>query len=315
MSAKRLHFEEFLYLPALTHEAVIIAWGGFFFEVTTHHDKEKWRLLDADEAETRVGRREAVGEKSKPYGSQARVELTELGGGNPLVVFIAGANSAVVSGLKPDTAYEYRVMVTDETGVERQWAAGPLHDWVLEGDEGHLREGGRYDNTFRTFPDPKQPTPAFAFAVIGDFGRGIRQPSANDRCQREVAEALIAAATRHDIRLMLTTGDNIYAKTFLGIPVSSSGDEDDDWFFTYFQPYRYLINRFPVFPSCRQSRRRRKRRKHRPRSDLRQLLPPDTIRPVARTARIHVGARFVLSFFLRPRRRIHLPRHLEGRFG
>jgi len=247
MSNRRLHFEEFLYLPALTHEAVIIAWGGFFFEVTTDHDKEKWRLLDADETEKSVGRRETVGQKSKPYGSQARVEVTERGGGSPTVVFSAGANSAVVTGLKPDTAYEYRVMVTDETGVERQWAAGPLHDWVVAA--GNMRPGGRYENTFRTFPDPTQATPSFAFAVIGDFGRGIRQPSADDRCQREVAEALIAAAERHDIRLMLTTGDNIYAKTLLGIPVSSSGDEDDDWFFTYFQPYRYLINRLPVFPT------------------------------------------------------------------
>jgi len=90
MSNRRLHFEEFLYLPALTHEAVIIAWGGFFFEVTTDHDKEKWRLLDADETENRVGRRETVGQTSKPYGSQARVEVTELGSGRPSVVSLRG---------------------------------------------------------------------------------------------------------------------------------------------------------------------------------------------------------------------------------
>jgi tartrate-resistant acid phosphatase type 5 len=36
----------------------------------------------------------------------------------------------------------------------------------------------------------------------------------------------------------------------LGIPTGkNSGDEDDDWFFTYFQPYRYLLNRIPVFPA------------------------------------------------------------------
>ena len=35
----------------------------------------------------------------------------------------------------------------------------------------------------------------------------------------------------------------------LGIPIGGTGDEDDDWFFTYFQPYRYIINRIPVYPS------------------------------------------------------------------
>ena len=49
---------------------------------------------------------------------------------------------------------------------------------------------------------------------------------------------------------MLTTGDNIYAGSrLLGIPIGGTGDEDDDWFFTYFQPYRYVINRMPVYPS------------------------------------------------------------------
>jgi hypothetical protein len=49
---------------------------------------------------------------------------------------------------------------------------------------------------------------------------------------------------------VLTTGDNIYAgRKLLGIPIGATGDEDDDWFFTYFQPYRYIINRVPVYPS------------------------------------------------------------------
>ena len=30
--------------------------------------------------------------------------------------------------------------------------------------------------------------------------------------------------------------------------MGSTGDEDDDWFFTFFQPYRYVINRIPVHP-------------------------------------------------------------------
>ena len=48
---------------------------------------------------------------------------------------------------------------------------------------------------------------------------------------------------------MLTTGDNIYAgKRLLGLPVGDHGDEDDDWFFTFYQPYRYLLNRIPIYP-------------------------------------------------------------------
>ena len=31
--------------------------------------------------------------------------------------------------------------------------------------------------------------------------------------------------------------------------VPTRADEDDDWFFTFFQPYRYVINRVPVYPS------------------------------------------------------------------
>ncbi len=88
------------------------------------------------------------------------------------------------------------------------------------------------------------------FAIVGDFGTGVRKPSRPDRCQREVAAALDRAVTERGVRLMLTTGDNIYAgRTLLGIPVGATGDEDDDWFFTFYQPYRYIINRVPVYPS------------------------------------------------------------------
>jgi 3',5'-cyclic AMP phosphodiesterase CpdA len=31
--------------------------------------------------------------------------------------------------------------------------------------------------------------------------------------------------------------------------VGATGDEDDDWFFTFYQPYRYVLNRIPFYPS------------------------------------------------------------------
>ena len=78
----------------------------------------------------------------------------------------------------------------------------------------------------------------------------MRHPSTRDRRQREVAAALEAAVAREGVRLILTTGDNIYAgRTLLGVPVGATGDEDDDWFFTFYQPYRYVLNRIPVYPS------------------------------------------------------------------
>jgi len=65
-----------------------------------------------------------------------------------------------------------------------------------------------------------------------------------------VAAALERAVDAKGVRLVLTTGDNIYAgRTLLGVPIGTTGDEDDDWFFTFYQPYRYLLNRIPVHPS------------------------------------------------------------------
>ena len=84
---------------------------------------------------------------------------------------------------------------------------------------------------------------------MGDFGIGVKRDSPTRR-QQKIANALRKAIDSSNVRLILTTGDNIYAGVrLLGIPVGGTGDEDDDWFFTYFQPYRYVINRVPVFPS------------------------------------------------------------------
>jgi len=84
---------------------------------------------------------------------------------------------------------------------------------------------------------------------MGDFGIGVKRDSPTRR-QQKVANALRKTIDSADVRFILTTGDNIYAGVrLLGIPIGGTGDEDDDWFFTYFQPYRYVINRVPVFPS------------------------------------------------------------------
>ena len=86
--------------------------------------------------------------------------------------------------------------------------------------------------------------------MIGDFGVGVKQATRRRAGSSRSPTRCGARSTRDDVRLILTTGDNIYAGTqSLGIPIGGTGDEDDDWFFTYFQPYRYVINRIPVYPS------------------------------------------------------------------
>ena len=130
-----------------------------------------------------------------------------------------------------------------------EWASGLRWDWD-PATQGLVQNGGSYTNEFRTLPDPTKPLAApFTFAVIGDFGTGIRRPSTSTKRQREVGLALQRAVDTEHVRLILTTGDNIYAAQRFLLWTKDSGDEDDDWFFTFFQPYRYAINRVPVCPS------------------------------------------------------------------
>jgi hypothetical protein len=245
------HGEPYVYLAGLTHDSALIAWGAFYFRIK---DKtSEYKLLDDEDLEPAL--RETIGARSTPYGPARVVVRDKLTGAEVATVRVFDANHCWVSGLQPDTEYAYKVFVTptrrrSADGGEEEWAKGERWDWSHEGPgEANLRAGGCYDNSFRTFPDPAAPTPAFSFAVIGDFGVGIKNRSDDEHRQREVALALAEAVDRHKARFILTTGDNIYAGSrFLWI-TGSEGDEDDDWFFTYFQPYRYLLNRVPVFPT------------------------------------------------------------------
>ena len=162
------------------------------------------------------------------------------------IVETSAANHALVTGLLPDTEYTYKITVNNE-----EWGAGERRDWVArdEKTQGLEKSGRSYDNRFRTHPHPEISAP-LCFAVLGDFGTGVRKPSGEKQRQREVANALERAVDERKVRLVLTTGDNIYAaKKLLFVPVGGTGDEDDDWFFTFYQPYRYIINRVPVYPA------------------------------------------------------------------
>jgi hypothetical protein len=56
-----------------------------------------------------------------------------------------------VAGLTADTEYTYKVFVKGE-----QWAEGERWDWSAR-DKALVQAGGRYDNRFRTHPDPAVP--------------------------------------------------------------------------------------------------------------------------------------------------------------
>ncbi len=234
------HAEPYIYLPTVTHKSALVAWGAFYFRVTA---QGRSKLVDDEELKyVHPPRRDSIGACSAPYGP-GRVEVYDASGAVAATAKTAGSNHCWVPGLAADTEYTYKVFVKDQ-----EWAEGERWDWSAA--EGALvQAGGRYDNRFRTHPDPAVPARVLAFIAIGDFGVGVKRETSTHR-QRAVADALRQAVDGHGVRVIITTGDNIYAgKKFLGIPVGQTGADDDDWFFTYFQPYRYVINRVPVYPS------------------------------------------------------------------
>ena len=233
------HAEPYLYLPAVTHKSALIAWGAFYFRATSRGAAKL--VDDRDLKYVHPPRKDSIGACSAPYGP-AHVEVRDAGGTLVATAKTDATNHCWVSGLQPDTEYRYRVIVKDA-----EWAAGERWDWSAS-EQALVQTGGQYDNRFRTHPDPQASSP-LTFAVIGDFGVGVKTASPSRR-QQQVANALRHTVDHDDVRLILTTGDNIYAtKKLFGIPVSATGDDDDDWFFTYFQPYRYILNRIPVYPS------------------------------------------------------------------
>jgi hypothetical protein len=235
------HAEPYVHLAGLSHKSALITWGAFYFQTRS---RREWKLVDDEDLRhVHPPRRESIGARSDPYGP-ARVNVYDMTETLVCTSFTETTNFCWVAGLTPDTRYRYDVIVKDHL-----WADGERWDWVPGTTQGLVQRGGRYVNEFRTHPDPAaEPAGTFTFAVIGDFGTGIRR-STPKRRQREIAEAMQLAFERYDVRLILTAGDNIYAgNRILGLPVGAQGDEDDDWFFTFFQPYRYMLNRVPVYP-------------------------------------------------------------------
>ena len=217
-----VHFEQFLHLAGLGHDKALVAWGGFYFRRGDSPYGE-WRIVDDEElsAVAPSPRTETIGAGSESFG-HAVVEVVLDGH----VVGRAETdehNHVWIGGLEPDTEYRYRVVVDG-----RPWGEGELHDWSVE-QATLVRAGNRYDNRFRTFPATDVAT-TVTFGVLGDYGVGIVDGRLDGTRQLLLAGALERALDTHDVRLVLTTGDNIY----LGHQdTAGTGDEDDEWYFTF----------------------------------------------------------------------------------
>jgi tartrate-resistant acid phosphatase type 5 len=236
------HAEPFIHLAGVSPSSALIAWGAFYFRVRS---RDQWKLVDdRDLVHIHPPRKDSIGVRSAPYGA-ARVNVFDGSGALVVTARTETTNWCHVTGLKPDSVYSYEVAVNDEI-----WAEGERYDWAPGSDQGLVKMGARYVNRFRTHPAADQvSTGPITFAVIGDFGVGMKKSSPSKR-QHEIGLALAKAVDEHDVRFVLTTGDNVYAgRRLLGFILQDAGDEDDDWYFTFYQPYRYLLNRIPVYPS------------------------------------------------------------------
>jgi tartrate-resistant acid phosphatase type 5 len=222
------HYEEdYLYLADLSHDAVLISWGKFFFNSKMKLIKDKKIHM----LEGQHGRHTSIGANCESYG-KVTVEIRD-DAGTVVQSVVTEETYAWVTRLAANTEYTYRVSVPEAGTTSRVWGAGPLFSYN-ESIEELVETTRTYTGRFRTFPDPNSHED-LVFAVIGDSGTGTET-------QNKVAAALEKTLTDHDVRLVLMVGDTVYAKS------GGSGDDDCEWLTTYFQPYRTLIERIPFYP-------------------------------------------------------------------
>ena len=236
------HFEPFLHLADVGPDRALVTWGGFWFH---REDADaRWDIVDDEQlGQVDPGRTESIGARSTPYGD-AVVEVVDESGALIASAHTDEHNHVWVTGLQPDTGYRYRVLVDGE-----EWAAGERWDWGPVDRGGlDLRPGGRsYDTSFRTHPDPEVHA-ALDFVVLGDYGVGVMSDSESSRRQTRVAAVLDGLVEQQDVRLVIGVGDNVY-RGESGMVGAEGGSEDDDWYSSFYQPYRYVLARIRVYPT------------------------------------------------------------------
>jgi hypothetical protein len=150
-----------------------------------------------------------IGRGSRPYGA-AEVRIANR-------TLKADRNWLEVTGLQPDTRYEYEVDL----------------------------DGGRIGGgTLRTWPERSD---RLVFFVIGDYGTGSsRQYRVADAMWREFEKR---SAGDNPVRFVVTVGDNIYSDVNLVYVSRNSGDQDSHWESKFFRPYQKLIAQVPFYPT------------------------------------------------------------------
>lgn len=237
-----LRKEPFIHLVDLSHNRVLIAWGAFWF--TREGRTARWEIVDDEQLPTLVGRRTCIGTGAEPFGT-ATVRVLHADGKLAAQTSTTDHTWVWVTGLEPDTEYRYEVVIDGEP-----WAAGERWDWIPSPRGGYdLAPSGRgYDLRFHTWPDPEVETPPVRFVALGDYGVGIRSDSESSRRQRRIADVLEHVVAEQDVRFVISLGDNIYQGEE-GRVDDESGGEDDDWYSSFFAPYRYVLAQVPFFPA------------------------------------------------------------------
>ncbi len=232
----QLHFEPFVHLVDVTERSALVAWGGFYLRP----GDDGWAVVDDDELPDGRTSGGTIGVESAPYG-RATVDVFDDG---RLVASASTVenNHVWIEGLEPDHEYRYRVAVDDA-----EWGVGDRWDWQLGPAGGGLVPSGRrYDLRLRTHPDADDDVPVSVVAV-GDYGVGIVNGD-DGRRQLAVARTMERLAANRTVRALVSLGDNIYHGP--EDQLAQTGAEDDDWYFTFYEPYRYLIDHLPLYPAA-----------------------------------------------------------------
>lgn len=151
----------------------------------------------------------SIGRDSTPIGS-AQVRIGDR------TLPVSDHNWLLVSDLKPDTEYNYEVVVDGK------------------------RIGGSRLRTYPTQADK------LCFFVIGDYGSGRA-------LQYRIAEAMQSEFDKrrgsdNPPRFILSMGDNIYGEVSVFSGVKNTGKDDRDWEDKFFKPYQGVINQIPFHP-------------------------------------------------------------------
>jgi tartrate-resistant acid phosphatase type 5 len=256
-----LHWEEIAYVAGLGHDHAILAWGRFPIRLAG----DRAEVVDQSDPDIPLERQQLgfVGRESPSWGS---ARLTVYAGDAPVASLATTDNHVVLRDLSPETAYRCELTIDGAP-----FAAHPRR--LAFSPEGLVLgpAGPALPLQFRTFPAPDAPTPDFRFFVLGDPGSGVDVRPSSSAAQASVARAMATAAAQGPaVRFVLVAGDLIYARgkkaermalllfqTLLNLVQGNaaadisldSGNEDDEWFSAFFEPYRELLASVPFFPA------------------------------------------------------------------